>query len=141
MRVLLTGAFGNVGQNVLNLLLELGHSITCFDIKNKKNERTFEDYDKEDWVSRKIKAFWGDIRKKDDVNGAIKDIDTVIHLAAIVGGIGANRENPGKFFYDNLMMGVQLMEIGRQVGVEKFIALGTIGFVGGMEQPPREANA
>lgn len=52
--------------------------------------------------------------------------DIVIHLSAKVGGIGANRENPGKFFYDNLMMGVQLMEIGRQRGIEKFVALGTI---------------
>lgn len=52
--------------------------------------------------------------------------DIVIHLAAVVGGIGANRENPGKFFYDNLMMGAQLMEIGRQSGIEKFVALGTI---------------
>jgi GDP-L-fucose synthase len=50
----------------------------------------------------------------------------VIHLAAKVGGIGANRENPGKFFYDNLMMGVQLIEEGRRAGVEKFLALGTI---------------
>ena len=52
--------------------------------------------------------------------------DIVIHLAARVGGIGANRANPGKFFYDNLMMGVQMMEIGRQVGLEKFVALGTV---------------
>ena len=52
--------------------------------------------------------------------------DIVIHLAARVGGIGANRENPGSFFHDNLMMGVQLMEAGRQVGIEKFVALGTI---------------
>ncbi len=50
----------------------------------------------------------------------------VIHLAAKVGGIGANRDNPGKFFYDNLMMGVQLIEVGRQVGLEKLVALGTI---------------
>ncbi len=50
----------------------------------------------------------------------------VIHLAAVVGGIGANRENPGKFFYDNLMMGVQLMEAARHHTVEKFTALGTI---------------
>jgi GDP-L-fucose synthase len=50
----------------------------------------------------------------------------VIHLAAVVGGIGANRANPGKFFYDNLMMGVQMMEVGRQVGIEKFVAIGTI---------------
>src|SRR5205814_697659 len=50
----------------------------------------------------------------------------VIHLAARVGGIGANRENPGKFFYDNLMMGVQLIEVGRQRGLEKFVAIGTI---------------
>ena len=53
-------------------------------------------------------------------------IDIVIHLAAKVGGIGANRENPGSFFYDNLMMGVQLMEQARRHGVEKFVALGTI---------------
>ena len=52
--------------------------------------------------------------------------DIVIHLAAIVGGIGANRANPGRFFYDNLMMGAQLMEIGRQRGIEKFVAIGTI---------------
>src|SRR5512145_502498 len=50
----------------------------------------------------------------------------VLHLAAKVGGIGANRDNPGKFFYDNLMMGVQLIEVGRQVGLKKLVALGTI---------------
>ena len=50
----------------------------------------------------------------------------VIHMAARVGGIGANRDNPGKFFYDNLMMGVQLIEVGRQVGLKKLVALGTI---------------
>ena len=52
--------------------------------------------------------------------------DVVIHLAAKVGGIGANRANPGSFFYDNLMMGAQLMEAGRQAGIRKFVALGTI---------------
>lgn len=52
--------------------------------------------------------------------------DIVIHLAAVVGGIGANRRNPGKFFYDNLMMGVQLIEQARIHHVEKFVALGTI---------------
>ena len=52
--------------------------------------------------------------------------DIVIHLAARVGGIGANMENPGRFFYDNLMMGVQLMEQGRLFGIEKFVALATI---------------
>jgi len=52
--------------------------------------------------------------------------DIVIHLAAVVGGIGANSYNPARFFYDNLMMGVQLMEVGRQWGIEKFVAVGTI---------------
>src|ERR1700704_3394007 len=52
--------------------------------------------------------------------------DMIIHLAARVGGIGANQENPGKFFYDNLMMGTQLIEVGRQQGLKKFVALGTI---------------
>ncbi len=52
--------------------------------------------------------------------------DLVIHLAAVVGGIGANQANPGKFFYDNLMMGVELMEQARQMGIPKFVAIGTI---------------
>ena len=52
--------------------------------------------------------------------------DIIIHLAARVGGIGANQSNPGRFFYDNLMMGTQLIEVGREQGLEKFIAIGTI---------------
>jgi GDP-L-fucose synthase len=52
--------------------------------------------------------------------------DIVIHLAAVVGGIGANRSNPGKFFYDNAIMGIQLIEYARQMAVKKFVALGTI---------------
>ena len=52
--------------------------------------------------------------------------DIVIHLAAVVGGIGANRENPGKFFYDNAIMGIQLMHEANLRKIEKFVALGTI---------------
>lgn len=52
--------------------------------------------------------------------------DVVLHLAAVVGGIGANRENPGRFFYENLMMGVQLMEQARRFGVGKFVTVGTV---------------
>ncbi|MCF6158632.1 MAG: GDP-L-fucose synthase [wastewater metagenome] len=65
-------------------------------------------------------------------NGACKRLykdarpDIVVHLAAKVGGIGANRLHPGRFFYDNLMMGVQMMEEGRLAGIEKFVAIGTI---------------
>ena len=52
--------------------------------------------------------------------------DLVLHLAARVGGIGANQTHAGQFFYDNLMMGTQLMEVGRQRNLEKFVALATI---------------
>ncbi len=52
--------------------------------------------------------------------------DIVIHLAAVVGGIGANRANPGKYFYDNLIMGAMLMEYARQFKIDKFVAIGTI---------------
>ena len=52
--------------------------------------------------------------------------DLVIHLAAMVGGIGANQKNPGKFFYENLMMGAQLIEESRLAGVQKFVAVGTV---------------
>jgi GDP-L-fucose synthase len=52
--------------------------------------------------------------------------DIVVHLAAVVGGIGANREHPGEFFYKNLMMGAQLIEQGRLRNIEKFVAIGTV---------------
>ena len=52
--------------------------------------------------------------------------DIILHLAAVVGGIGANRENPGKFFYDNLIMGVQLIDQAHRFGIKKFVAIGTI---------------
>src|SRR5207247_5540360 len=52
--------------------------------------------------------------------------DVVIHLAAVVGGIGANRSNPGRFFYDNAIMVIQLMEFARQAELEKFVAVGTV---------------
>ena len=52
--------------------------------------------------------------------------DILIHMAAVVGGIGANRENPGRFFYENAIMGIQLIEAARRFGVEKTVVLGTI---------------
>lgn len=69
-----------------------------------------------------------DLRKSAAIKRMLKETrpDLIIHLAAVVGGIGANRENPGKFFYDNLIMGVQLMEEARLFGVRKFVAIGTI---------------
>ncbi len=67
-----------------------------------------------------------DLRKRNDCNWATKDTDLVIHLAGDVGGIGYNQKNPGKLFYDNLMMGIQLMEAARLNGVEKFVAIGTV---------------
>lgn len=67
-----------------------------------------------------------DLRKWENCVKAVSDQDIVIHLAAVVGGIGYNQEIPGRMFYDNLMMGTQLMEAGRQAGIEKFVAIGTI---------------
>ena len=69
-----------------------------------------------------------DLRKEENVR-RLYDMakpTIVIHLAAVVGGIGANRDNPGKFFYDNAIMGMLLMEQARLYGVKKFIAVGTI---------------
>src|SRR6266699_1766406 len=69
-----------------------------------------------------------DLVRYGDVGRLYRDTlpDLVIHLAARVGGIGANRANPGKLFYDKHMMGAQLMEVARQTGVSKFVAVGTI---------------
>ncbi|MFQ5480704.1 MAG: GDP-L-fucose synthase family protein [Thermodesulfobacteriota bacterium] len=104
-RVLLTGGAGFVGSFVAKKLRERG----CKDI----------------FIPRSLEY---DLVDGENCKRVIKDAspDIIIHLAAKVGGIGANRENPGSFFYDNLMMGVQLMEEARQRGVEKFVAMGTI---------------
>ncbi len=67
-----------------------------------------------------------DLVKYENCEKAVKGQDVIIHLAAVVGGIGANRAHPGKFFYENLMMGVQLMEVARKAGVQKFVAVGTV---------------
>jgi len=69
-----------------------------------------------------------DLREKDAILRLLEGFNpsVVIHLAAVVGGIGANRKNPGKFFYDNAIMGIQLMELSRQFGVEKYLAVGTV---------------
>jgi GDP-L-fucose synthase len=100
-----TGGAGFLGGNVVKKLKERG----CNDIFIPRHK----DYD---------------LVKMGDVKRLYSDAepDIVIHLAAVVGGIGANSENPGRFFYDNLMMGVQMMELGRLNDVEKFVALGTI---------------
>jgi GDP-L-fucose synthase len=69
-----------------------------------------------------------DLRSIEAVQRVLADSqpDIVIHMAAVVGGIGANRKHPGRFFYDNAIMGIQLMEQARQARVEKFVALGTV---------------
>jgi len=69
-----------------------------------------------------------DLREKEAVVRLYRDSrpDIVIHLAAVVGGIGANRKYPGRFFYENAIMGIQLIEQARLHGVEKFVCVGTI---------------
>ena len=104
-RVVVTGGAGFLGGYVTEGLRKRG----CKDILVPQ----IEDYD---------------LVKLDDINRMYEDMkpDIVIHLAAAVGGIGANREHPGEFFYKNLMMGVQLIEQGRIHEIEKFVAIGTV---------------
>jgi GDP-L-fucose synthase len=69
-----------------------------------------------------------DLRTKEGIDRALMEgtPDIVIHLAALVGGIGANREMPGRMFYDNAIMGIQLIEASRLAGVRKFVTMGTV---------------
>jgi GDP-L-fucose synthase len=102
--VIVTGGAGFLGGHVVELLRARGAIVV---VPRKR------DYDLVDAAAAG--------RLLDDHGPAL-----VIHLAARVGGIGANRDNPGSFFYDNLMMGVQLMEECRRRGVEKLVTVGTI---------------
>ena len=104
-RVVVTGGAGFLGSYVLEALAARG-ARDVFVPRSK-------DYDLVQLEA--VRALYRDARPT-----------LVLHLAARVGGIGANRENPGRFFYDNLMMGAQLMEVGRQAGLKKLVALGTI---------------
>ena len=104
-RVVVTGGAGFLGSYVVKKLKERG----CKNIFVPK----IEEYD---------------LRDRDAIIRMYKDSkpEIVIHLAAVVGGIGANRENPGKFFYDNAIMGIQRIDYARQFGVKKFVCIGTI---------------
>jgi GDP-L-fucose synthase len=103
-RVMVTGGNGFLGRHLIRKLDEYGASVFVVDVDRY------------------------DLRQLDDIRKALKDSkpQMVIHLAARVGGIGANMGHPAEFFYDNLMMGVPLLHESYVAGVEKFVALGTI---------------
>src|SRR5438046_1467356 len=69
-----------------------------------------------------------DLRERAAVRGLLQEANpqVIVHLAAVVGGIGANRANPGRYFYENAIMGLQLMEEARLYDVEKMVSVGTI---------------
>lgn len=67
-----------------------------------------------------------DLRVKSNCENVVQNIDTIIHLAATVGGIGFNRDHPAELFYNNIIMGIHLMEEARIAGVEKFVIVGTV---------------
>ena len=104
-RVTVTGGRGFLGSRVVAQLKERGAT----------NVTTFSSHDY-------------DLTRQTEVARMYRDQkpDIVIHLAARVGGIGANRENPGRFFYDNAIMGIEMMEQGRQNGVAKYVQVGTV---------------
>ena len=104
-RVVVTGGAGFLGQTVVRLLRQRG----CRQIFVPCSQ----EYD-----LRSLPAIRRMLKKAKP--------DIILHLAAVVGGIGANCENPGKFFYDNIIMGVQLIDQAYRHGVEKLVAVGTI---------------
>ena len=103
--ILITGGAGFLGSQIVNQLEKQGIAKDQIRIPR----------------SREM-----DLRIWDNCVEAMEGVDVVIHLAAKVGGIGFNREFPGELFYDNAIMGIQLMEAARLAGVDKFVAVGTI---------------
>lgn len=106
-KILLTGGSGFLGQYVFNELIRTG-------------------YDKDHIFVPRSSQY--DLRSQYDTDNLLKytNPDCVIHLAASVGGIGANMANPGKFFYDNAIMGINLIEASRAYNVNKFVLVGTV---------------
>ena len=106
-RIVVTGGAGFLGSAVVQRLKERGCKDTAIVVVRKSDFNLIHESD----VQRLYETHRPDI---------------VIHLAAVVGGIGANRKNPGTFYYENMIMSAMLMEYARQSGVEKFVAIGTI---------------
>ncbi len=105
-KILITGAHGFLGKHLVKNLIEK---------RRVPKENLFLPIAKE-----------LDLRKWENCQKAVKDQDIVIHLAAKVGGIGLNKEKPGELFYDNAIMGIQLIEAARQAEIEKFVIIGTV---------------
>jgi len=133
-RVIVTGGSGFLGSFVVNKLWKRGVAEVIvprhkdYDLRNVDAIRRLL---KETSIPRdeRRETGQGDKGTREPSQFATRNsqpADMVIHLAAHVGGIGINREKPGEFFYDNLMMGVQLLHESYVVGVPKFVAIGTI---------------
>lgn len=141
MKVLLTGAFGNVGQSTLQELVKEGHEVTCFDLPTNANKK------RAGQLSEDVRVIWGDLRNARDVSGAVQEQEVVVHLAFVIPHLsvtGVNSEDQPEWAWEVNVGGMKnlLEALHKQKTPPKIVFSSSLHVYGRTQdqEPPRYAN-